>query len=292
MDLIIEIGTSEQKKLISKEFSVLSIICAEIEPPLNIKKVIVPADFDSKVNEIQKTASYRSVRKEQLAVAKHLYIDGKSIIVISPELYTEPFDSQIRCFYYSHELMHAHNKRRFPELLKDSEIPSYYFLNLYYLFDEYFADRKAYAITDALFRNKSQRYSNHITACINGFINTLLGDSEHLSFIRDEIASFRKHGDVDFFLSRIGESFNTISMAIVHTHAQLHHGTDSNKKYLTKSKFLNNKALILINFLKSKYEENSIDLFNGLKLIEDFLTNFGIKFECVPEGIYCHVEDI
>lgn len=47
-----------------------------------------------------------------------------------------------------------------------------------------------------------------------------------------------------------------------------------------------------MNFLNDKYQEQVYDINDGLDLIVEFMTNFGMKFKNVPEGTWCHVLEI
>jgi hypothetical protein len=40
------------------------------------------------------------------------------------------------------------------------------------------------------------------------------------------------------------------------------------------------------------YLEDYDDLTKGILLMEDFMTNFGMKFEDIPYEEYCHILDI
>jgi len=50
-----------------------------------------------------------------------------------------------------------------------------------------------------------------------------------------------------------------------------------------------------MDFFKEKYDKADgvdIDLCEGIGLAMDFMTNFGVRFEDQPQGLYCHVIDI
>ena len=44
------------------------------------------------------------------------------------------------------------------------------------------------------------------------------------------------------------------------------------------------KAIALVGFFRTKYLQNSVDLLDGLDLIEQFMANFGMRFEFVLNG--------
>jgi len=46
MDIIIDIGTLEQKSQIEQELLIFNKIVNEFDPPLKISQVVLPLDFD------------------------------------------------------------------------------------------------------------------------------------------------------------------------------------------------------------------------------------------------------
>ncbi len=155
MKMIVEVGTAEQKTIIENELSLIEKIVCAFEPPLNISRVIVPVDFDQKVNELQKTDSYKSLRGME-TIAKILEVDGGVAIILSPSIYTLDWDTQKRLFIYLHEIYHTVNKKRISRPEIQSASSSLYFENLYRIFDEYAADRQALEMIDDLAQHPSQ----------------------------------------------------------------------------------------------------------------------------------------
>ena len=62
MNIIIEIGTEEQRKIITQELSLLNPFIENLDPSPTIKQIIIPKEFDKKVNEIQKTNNYVKIK--------------------------------------------------------------------------------------------------------------------------------------------------------------------------------------------------------------------------------------
>jgi hypothetical protein len=295
MNTKVEIGTPEQQTIIRQELSGLQHVCDYFDPPLPLLEVIVPRDFDATINRIQERTSFKSERKHGIVGAKTIYQREGAIIVLSPGLYTELHDVQTRLVLCFHELLHIHNSRRFPQMLEWSKIPFYYFDNLYILYDEYWADRRAFAIGDGLFPQRSEIYRNHIHNGVSGFVEMLTDDSTSYVIIKKEILSFRQHGDVTRFLRNIDEVFDGIIKAMVHAYAYIDHFQcfADQETALQTSKFVNDRTQRLIGFMRSKYNEDSVDLLDGIPLMEAFMSNFGVRFEILPSGqIYCHVLDI
>lgn len=295
LKIIVEVGNPEQKALIKEELSSLERITGQFESPLSLNQIIVASDFDKTVNELQKTNSYKSVREKHSVSAKVLQVNDEAIMVLSPRLYTAEEDFQSRMLTYLHEIIHIHNWQTFPAFCDWSNIPIEYSQNLYTFFDEYYADRKAFEIMDKLFKRKTKIYLNRIETTVEGHLQTVIDDFKSYSLIKREIDSFRQHADVERFLGAIYETFDGVSKEIIHVYAYLDHFSRFSKRKveLQSLRFVNDKTVSLIEFIRSKYVQNSFDLMDGMTLIESFLTNFGMRFEILPSGeVYCHVLEI
>jgi len=124
MEIIVEIGTDDQRRQIREELYLFSDIIQELKLPIKISQILVASNFDKTVNELQNTKNYRSTRgissSSITAVAKIVDIDDGFAIVISPLLFTEEHDSQTRCFVYLHEMAHIINKQKVPSLSDES----------------------------------------------------------------------------------------------------------------------------------------------------------------------------
>jgi hypothetical protein len=294
LELIVEVGTAEQKELIKAELAVFEAGADYFQPPLNLSAVIVPADFDATVNHLQNTTSYTSIRVH-VALAKTIEIDDGLAIVLSPYLFTEDWDHQMRSIIYYHELIHVVNKRRFPQPITCSPTILQRFENLYLLFDEYDANRLAFELTDGLYPSKSDRFRAYIKAAFEGHLGSLLDDSIDFRNIKAEIAKFRLGFiDVGQFLENIKEHFDHAAKDVVYAFSYIDHYPEFEEREsdLLKSKFVNKKTIVLIDFFRSKYDETDPDLLDGLDFMGEFMTNFGMSFKDIPQGQYCHVLDI
>jgi hypothetical protein len=292
MKIIIEVGTDEQKKQIASELRFVEKAIAAFEPPLNIIEVIVPADFDQRVNELQKTDYYKSVRG-MVALAKMLELDDGVAIILSPSIYTMDWDTQKRLYVYLHEVFHVDNKRRIikPQVLSPSS--SLYYENLYRIYDEYAADRKTFELIDDLFPLKSDLMQSSINWNVDGFTQAI-NSSKYYEQISHEITSFRIHANVITFLQNTHDSVSEVTMSIAHLYAYIDNYPNYQNKVadLANSKFINNKTFALIEFFRKQYSDNSHELTNGLRVISEFMLNFGMGFEDIAQGLYCHVIDI
>lgn len=292
IDIIVEIGTPEQRELISEEARLLEHITQEFNPPLLITRIIVPENFEEKVNEIEGTSTYIADRTLVNAIGR-MCIDGDGYaIIISPILYTERIDTSIRYFILFHEFAHVINKRDFSPISTDIYTNHFYTYSLSHMYDEYYADRWAYKMSDVIYPEKSQFWVEYHDSTIKGFLE-LITNPTYYEAIKVEINAFRYHANVDKFLSKIHVYFDPIAIVLAHTFAIVHHypGVITEEE-LAKSKFINTKTINLMNYFSKKYEEKSVDFTDGNDLIVDFMTNFGIKFEDRELGPYCHVLDI
>jgi hypothetical protein len=291
LEIIIEIGTPENQAQIRQELMLFSSVVSSSNNLLNISKVIVPADFDAKVNELQGTSDYKSNRGV-VALARNVNLGESVAIVLSPLLYTAYFDAQIRLYISLHEIKHVYNRKSFLEISADSGSRKIYLENLYTLFDEYIADRWALEVFDKVIPTKTVRWNEYIRDSALGFSSSI-NDRQFYIKIKTEIESFRHHSDIVLFQENIHQSFHNVAISLVHAFAIADYDSRiMSLADLMQSHFVNEKTLSLMGLFKIKYQEQIYDIHDDLNLIIDFMTNFGMKFEDTPQGIYCHVLDI
>jgi hypothetical protein len=219
MEIIVEFGTDEQNELIRSELYHINELLTQI-PYLNIKKLIVPSDFDKKVNELQKTSSYTAFRGH-LDGAKIVDIDEGVAIVISPLLFNERFDWQVRIIFYMHEIMHAVNK---PFLLKpktDSKSMFRTITKLNILYDEYFANRRALEIIRQTIPEKTYILKRYICNTFNGHIQSLINNEIYYNTIKREIGKFRFHRNILYLFEKIYRFYDEASKDIVYRYAYM-----------------------------------------------------------------------
>lgn len=296
MEIIIELSDENIQKQIKEELEYLLIIAESIEPPLSIHQILVPMDFEAKIRELTKEDNYkfqRGLENAQVTVAAKI-IESKYgiIIVVSPFLYLPTFDTMIRCFILTHEFTHIMNKGRFQKVPKDSFSSENYLENLYTLFDEYVADRFSFHLTERLFSpTDAWKLYNK-----NGVLS-YIDPSSHPSYykkIKTEIEKFRIHGDVNLHWKNVVEAMNVISISTVHGFASYHqHPNEYADTKIPITPFVNSKTLDLMKYFKIKYENHETDLSDGIEIMSNYLTNFGVKFEDRPgnQG-YIYVLDI
>lgn len=297
MKFVIEIGNTEQKKLIKEELEQLFNAFLNIDSSL-LDEVVIPIDFKKKVNELQNTSNYQSERpvgeNEIIALAKIINTLDKTVIVLSSALYTEQHDVQTRYFIFIHEISHSVNKRRFPDYLTgDSYSHKQYMYNLYTLFDEYVSDRFAFDLVDNLFLTKSEYWINYINREITYLTSVLIDDANYENLKR-AIGLFKQHNDGNQFINEFLPTYDGVALCTAHAFAIYDQYPDLiHWSILEKSKFINKKSLTLIDYMRMKFEHQDFDLSNGYPLIVDFIQNFGLKWEDTPGGgVYYHVLNI
>lgn len=294
MEILVEIGNNKQQKIIANEFKVIETILNRFKPPLNIEKVIVPLDFIKTVNQIQNISSFNSDRgQEQIVLAKTIELNNSCILVFSPNIYTKGWDNQMRMSLYLHELMHAINHRRIPKPITKSLSYNRLFMNLYILYDEYYANRESFEVIDRVYPNKSKIFDDFIQGNFKSFLQSLI-DNKYYEKIKSEISLFRIHGNIDSFLKEVHDIFDAAAKNIMYVYSYIDHFdfAKSQENLINNSNFINKKTKCLIDFYRSKYLKNEFDLISGIDLMEDFLTNFGMRFEDRKDGEYCYVLDI
>ena len=297
MEITIELGDEEIQKQIKAELDYILVIAEQIKPPLNISKILVPIDFQAKVRELTGDNEYkfkRGLDNAQVMVAAKILEDKDGvIIVISPHLYLPLFDTMVRCFILTHEFAHLINKRKFPEIPKGSFATENYLTNLYGFFDEYMADRISFQVTEVLFTSPTEAWKQYKDNEVLDYINP----SSHLSYyaqVKTEIEKFRNHGDVDLYWKSIHETMHVLSISTVHGFAAYHQHKDKYKDLdIPSTPFVNERTLALMDYFKTKYEKKETDLSDGIDLISNYMTNFGIRFEDRPNNQgYLYVLDI
>jgi hypothetical protein len=294
LEILVEIGNNEQQKIIANEFKVIETILNRFKPPLNIEKVIVPCDFIKTVNQIQNISSFNSDRgQEQIVLAKTIELNNSCILVFSPNIYTKGWDNQMRMSLYLHELIHAVNHRRIPKPITKSLSYNRLFMNLYILYNEYYANRKSFEVIVRVYPNKSKIFDDFIQGNFKSFLQSLI-DNKYYEKIKSEISLFRIHGNIDLFLKEVHDIFDAAAKNIMYVYSYIDHFdfAKNQENLINKSNFINKKTKCLIDFYRSKYLKDDFDLISGINLMEDFLTNFGMRFEDRESGEDCYVLDI
>jgi len=298
MEIIIEytINPPESLKIINDELEVLKYIIEQVDVKLKLDKVILTADIERRVNEFYGMETFQAIRKHGEnfvnVAAKYCTNDQEGVLFISPFLYNYK-DQTVRFFLYLHELGHVINKLSNILPPKANFTTDNYFFTLYWMFDEYTADRFAFNLIDTVFQNKSDLWDEFIMNGINGYIELLL-DEKNYRFIIDEINKFRNYQiTVNEYTEHVRQLSTDLSASLVHAYSLIHqYPSVKSKSDINSSKFVNMKTTSIIDYIRKKYEASEFDLTDGLTIVTQYLTNFGILFEELETGPYIHILDI
>ena len=294
MKIVIEIGTEAQKELIANELNVVKVFCENMPDPPSICEIWVPENFDQKVNELQGSNDYISNRGDNIAVAKNIYIGNETALVFSRELFTDIHDNQTRMQMILHEFYHTINRKVFPELPKGSPATHDYLQILYLLFDEYWANRKSFEVTAEIYPNPSSRHKKLTHFSVISHLRGISNSEDDYEYIKIEIQKFRTHGDVTLFLQNTRDKFDMFSKSLIYFFSYIHHYRIYSRllRFLSTVKLITESALSLGDYFKRKYEQNEVNIFGGLVFLQEFMENFGVRFEDREEGLSCNILDI
>ena len=202
------------------------------------------------------------------------------------------FDAMVRCFVFFHEVMHLINKRTFPSISNHSISAQNYLHHLYHLYDEYFADRSAYLIAETIFSIPTEQWKQFTNNVVLDYLKTA-NDPEYYNQIVGEIERFPEHSSVDTFLNRVSPTIEVVSITTAHAFSRYHHDLENLKHLeIPSTKFVNQKTLALMEYFNDKFKQKNKDLNDGVNIMTQYMTNFGIKFEDRPPGLYYHIFDI
>lgn len=300
MKIRVEIGSSEQQKFIIDELGMLAEASQHFPLAFRIEELIVPNDFDATVNEIAETDTYRSIPGMEPLAKTIGKTDSKQYMLFHPRLFTGQFDTHIRYSIYWQEFSLLVNRGRFPVLTRH-KLDKYanYFVNLYQLYDQYDAARKSYEFRDALIAQVlneplSAMAKQDLEHSLTGQLNILRNKAEYYDWITFQIKEYRTHKNMQQFLDAVKGKISQLSFATVLAYATMDHYEELREKesLIADSPMLNTRTRDFLEYLRSKYQENSADLRDGLELMEEFWANFGIRFVDGEKSLQCEVVDI
>ncbi len=294
MEIHVAVGTAEQKKFIENELSILESAAAGAEITQHIERVVVAADFDAAVREATGDPDFSQNRGYHLVVAKIVQGRQASTIFISPFVFTERFDTQIRVSLYLHELSHVLHKTRFPAGEPNSPSEAVYARSLYLLFDEYAAERSALEACSRLFAEPSDLYASFHRAACTGFFEALDSDEAYCA-LANAVARFRfRMTDITGYQQEVRPSLDNIWKSLAFAAAYVDSGTGFNEESLAsvKARFVTPSARDLVSYFARKYQAADSDLTDGIAHMKGFAETFGFVYEDAVEGLYCRVVGI
>ena len=275
MNINIEIGTEEEKKLIKEEINyVLSDFKNE-----NFE-IVVPIDFDKHIQSKLGDDRFISNRSElnQLVMGKLI---GENHLVLNPKIYTEYFNEQIRANYYSHEFHHILNKKRLvlnglnP---KDKKLISL----INFMFDEYSSNRFAFDRTKLLY-SFDQTVEDYHSSIATGHFENFSNPQIYSSRIDSLIVEFQtRRISIMEFVGKIEPLIERFSVELVSYFSIV----DS---LAIDPELVNPSIMSLIEILRESYRNGISSFENQIPRVEEYLRIFGISVENHENGLYYNV---
>lgn len=219
MEKIVEIGTERQKELIKNELTFFEKFLEVNQLDYLIYKIIIPKDYNDAVRKLTGYRRFESVRRNvnQVVMGKTIRKDDKFILVFPKYIFSAGFDNQIRFIFYLHELNHvvriiqtAEESRRD---LRINELLN----SLFFLYDEYYVNRKAIEITNNLFESKSELLLKHMEEMPKSYIDNLARKDFYYKKIKKDILKFKfRFLSIGELISRIQPFIKSFSLYLLY----------------------------------------------------------------------------
>ncbi len=298
MQIRVEIGSQEQQQEITNELGMLGEASRHYTMAFRIKEIVVPEDFDATVSSMQ-GAPYASTPGME-PTSRAIFTPEGYVLLFHRTLYSAAYDNHVRYAIYWHEFTLLVNRGHFPVLMRH-KLDRYanYFVNLYQLYDQYTAARKSFAFRDAIIREVlneelSPLAKEDLERSLMGSLGIIRNKTEYYDWIRFQIMEFREHGKVADFLEQVRGKIAQLSYSIIFAYATMDHYEElrDRESLIAEAPMLNNNTRAFLEYLRLKFQEDSVDLTDGLDLMEAFWANFGIRFTDGEKCMECEVLDI
>lgn len=300
MQIYVEIGNNAQRQDIKNELGMLAEAAKRIQLIFPVDQIIVPKDFDAKVNELEGTTDFRSTPGLE-PVSRTSHTPSGYVLLFHPKLFSKWYDEQVRFCIYWHEFTKVVNRGRFPLLIRRGRPDRYanYFMNLYALYGEYEASRRSFEFRDALIRDVykkplSDRARQDLEQSLDGNIRLLNNRGEYYDWIRFQISEYRKNPIISVFLQNVRGKVTQLSFSLIYAYATMDHYPEYRVKEeaLAEAPMLNEKTREFLEFFRFVYNRGSADLTAGIDLMESLWANFGLRFVDGEKCLQCEVLDI
>jgi hypothetical protein len=301
MQIYVETGNNDQRSAIKTELGMLAEAATRVPLIFPVDQIIVPQDFDAKVNELENSDDFRSTPGLE-PVARTVHTRAGYVLLFHPNLYTGWYDEQVRFCIYWHEFTKLVNRGRFPLLVRRGRPDSFanYFMNLYALYGEYEASRRSFEFRDALVQQVykaplSAKARQDLENSLDGNIRLLNNRGEYYDWIRFQISEYRKHNNTSIFLQNVRQKVTQLSFSLIYAYATMDHYPEYRVKEeaLKEAPMLNEKTRDFLEYFRFVYNRGSADLVDGIGLMEGLWANFGFRFTDTERGgMRCEVLDI
>lgn len=283
-EIVIEVGTEQQKKLISQEIENFLIVIDEFIGTW-FDAVIIPSDFDQSIRKLTNDTEYTAFRGEVTVQAKFIQSKHGNTIVFNPIIFSDIYDKQVRYHLYLHETGHfifSLNKKDITDLSLANKI---YFENILTFYDEFRTERFSWLVCQNTFKEKSLYYLNFVNLCIDGHWQILNSTEEKLKQIKDILLDFRFHQSGDRFLKEMRPLLKPIMLSFFYFLAVRTVIPKQVKKSIGDFPFpFNQPPSIEIAKLCLKTYPNPLDYENALEKSKSFYNQFGFKLEDHESG--------
>ena len=299
MKITVEIGNKTQQKEITDELGIIGEAAKHATMAFPIQEIIVPKDFDAKVNELEGTNQYKSIPGAE-PVAKSVFNEKGYYLLFHPNLFTKHYDNHVRFSIYWHEFTLIVNKGRFPVLTRHKlDRFANYFMNLYQLFDQYDAARKSFEFRDAIVNKVLKTELSDIArqdleTSLMGNLALINNKAEYHDWIKFQQEEFKQHKNVSQFLQQIQGKISQLSFSIIFAYATMDHYEYLREKeqLISEAPMLDNNTRVFLEYFRMKYDEGSSDLSDGIDIMEALWANFGIRFVDGEKSLQCELVDI
>jgi len=300
-NIIIKVFSDAQKQIIKQEINnFIKIINKAVKGWFDA--VIIPEDFEQEVRKLTSQDDYSAKRGVHFASAKFITSDYGKTLVISPWLYTETFDTQIRFHVFFHETNHflcSLNKTDFSNLSKSNRA---YMENMSVFYEDYCSERFSLSLcgklfsmslSDEFFSKKSQLYLKHLKNCYGGYLDSISDSQKFLSNIRKVLNDFKYHADAERFLKDIFLIIEPAILSFFYISAFEKVLPDIAEKSISKlsAPFNQPPSIEMVNLCHESYPEN-LNPDKDINKIKRFISQFGFEFKDYPLGLFVKIVDI
>lgn len=275
MEISVEIDDPQLEKEIRSELYLIEEVI--VRQTFDVTFVL-PVNFDKKIQELLADDSYNSIRYGHEVGGKTLSVNKKSLIVLNiSSLFSEEQDIQTRVSFYLHELSHVIFSCHFPLFNPKTDFDKLCMCYLKDFFEDYLANLNSFYLSDLIFPEKSNVYATWVNKKFNSFLSLLL-DEHHLKELKKGIISQKIHGNSKQAFRIISDAFVSVTRCFIYLYSYMDYlpGFKEAESVIQKSEFYNQKTQAFVDYCRSKCQKGDFNLFDGLQIFKDYMTNFEI----------------
>lgn len=275
--IIIEVGTETDKKGINEEFKNLLEI---IDKSLNVwfDTVIIPENFEQRIRNLTNDETYSAVRGQIAVQAKFVQSEYGSTLLLNPIIFTETYDTLVRFHLYLHETNHFINSLNKKDFSNLSRVDKAYMEYISVFYEEYCSERFAWSICRKLLREKTQKYRDYISNCIQGHLDIISTVPQSLDNLKKVKNNFKLHKNGDRFIRDVSPILEPILLSFFYITGIQKGSPESINKSLLELPFPFNQtpSVEMANLCHDSFPE-SLDSEKSLEKIKRFFSQFGYE---------------